>query len=124
MFQKNQGFTLIELMIVVVIIGILAAIAIPNYVSMQDRARESSVKGNAHAGQLYAEDYAVQHNGTYPADLDTLNATIDNPIDAATAAFGGTAAGQCNYALNSGVYTIDAYGKAATIILTLSNQTQ
>jgi prepilin-type N-terminal cleavage/methylation domain-containing protein len=123
MLKNHQGFTLIELMIVVVIIGILAAIAIPNYVSMQDRARESSVKGNAHAGQLFAEDYAVQHNGTYPADLDTLNATIVNPIDDTVDAFGGTGAGQCDYNLAAGVYTIEAYGKAANIILTLSNET-
>jgi type IV pilus assembly protein PilA len=121
--RGEQGFTLIELMIVVVIIGILAAIAIPNYVSMQDRARESSVKGNAHAGQLFAEDYAVQHNGTYPADLDTLNAAIRNPIDATTDSFGGTGPGQCNYTLDTGVYTLEAYGKSSQLILTLSNET-
>lgn len=63
--RTSSGFTLIELMIVVLIVGILASIAIPNFISIQRRAQESRVKANMHTLQLVMEDFSILNNGIY-----------------------------------------------------------
>lgn len=64
--MKKRGFTLIELMVVVVIIGILAAIAIPNFVKVVGRAKEASVKANMKTLQTTVEGMSIDHMGRYP----------------------------------------------------------
>lgn len=77
-----HGFTLVELMVVVVIIGILAAIAIPNFVKIVDKSRESAVKSNMHTVQVVAELYSLDplHPGRYPANAAAIIATGDLPL--------------------------------------------
>jgi prepilin-type N-terminal cleavage/methylation domain-containing protein len=136
MLRNSKGFTLIELMIVVVIIGILAAIAIPNFISMQDRAKEGSVKANMHTVQLAIEDFAVQNDGTYPVAADDAavaanlpgGAYPNNPFDTSVAMGMNWAAvpavagevGRAPAATADG-YNLRGFGKTALLSLQLSN---
>jgi type II secretion system protein G len=87
--KKSDGFTLIELAIVVMIIGILAAIIIPNYFRFADRAKTALVRENIHVVQTAMEEFSVEHLGTYPlpADQAELQAMLPqgvlprNPFD-------------------------------------------
>jgi len=68
--KKEEGFTLIELMIVVAIIGILAAIAIPNFLRYQAKAKQTEAKSNL--GSIYTSQV------TYNAETDTYSNALGN----------------------------------------------
>jgi prepilin-type N-terminal cleavage/methylation domain-containing protein len=137
MQSRNEGFTLIELMIVVVIIGILAAIAIPNFQNMRERALEANTKRGCHVVQLAAEDYAVRNNGLYSdagADLQPMlpggNLLVNAFTKLATEPqFGvaGALTGEIGIvAVNqAGVnvgYVINGIGRPGQILIVLSGQ--
>ena len=83
--KKRTGFTLIELMIVVAIIGILAAIAIPRFAQMLEKSREGATKGNLSSMRSAVSIYYSQQEGAFPDDLTTSFTSFLYPIPPAKA---------------------------------------
>src|SRR5690348_15889507 len=73
--NKSKGFTLIELMIVVAIIGILAAVAIPKSAHLVTKSKEASVKGGLGAVRSAVSIYYGDLEGSYPTNLFAALAT-------------------------------------------------
>ena len=72
--KKKKGFMLLELIIVVAIIGILAAVAVPNLTGMTDDAKIARIQSDLSAMGTASEVYYVK-NGSYPTSLDQLVGT-------------------------------------------------
>ena len=118
---KSQGFTIVELLIVVVVIAILAAITIVSYNGITNRANASSAKSSAAALQKKIEIYAAEE-GRYPIDDSELTAA-NKSYTVTAATFGASAPTASTTGTKGTGYVQVRACKSNTSALTSSNIT-
>ena len=78
--QGESGFTLVELLVVMLILGLLAAIAIPAFFNQTNKAKDASAKSDAKTAQTAMETFRVDHNGSYAGAQNTDLSAIEQTL--------------------------------------------
>ena len=115
--QGEGGFTLVELLVVMLILGLLAAIAIPSFFNQREKAKDADAKAGVRTAQTAMETYATGNGGSYedvtPAILQGIETTLNDSnvsTAAANAAGDGYTVSVTSEGNEANVFSIRRYG--------------
>ena len=77
MAGNRKGFTLIEILLVLVFIGVVAGVAVPHYAETKDKAYVAAMKADLHVMAIYQEQYAAENRGQYFSGTATSDAPLN-----------------------------------------------
>ena len=118
--QSESGFTLVELLVVMLIIGLLAAIAIPAFFNQRNKANDASAKESVRTAQTALETYATDNGGSYANATVALLSCIEGASPPACDSSSSNAPCISTLTVGSNTYTVTV--RAKTTLNTYSIQ--
>ena len=79
--RRRGGFTLIEVLLVLVILGVLAAMVVPQLLGRQQKAYVDQTKASIHGLEQTLKMYAIDHDGEFPSGSQSILSVLMEPVD-------------------------------------------
>lgn len=105
--HSESGFTLVELLVVMLIIGLLAAIAIPSFFNQRDKAKDADAKSSARTAQTAMETYGTDNDGSYAGATTALLIAIEPTL--------GDTPGTFSLSSTSNSYTVSVASETSNV---------